>query len=204
MFNWETFEPDEYSRGETPSFVDLTERSYITATGHATDHTADESFLSLARAAAAVAKTISGGPETDIPVKNFKGYVPYPVQAVWQPAGDGEDFKIWIKQPLFIDEAAFNAAIKKTDLGDISADQIHFEHLAEGIEIQTISNGPVTVDGKAAARLNAAIKVGGFKRLHEDTHREVYIDGLPLTASKQVILRFEIDPNGAVLDMVHN
>ncbi|WP_225352819.1 hypothetical protein [Lentilactobacillus parafarraginis] len=141
MFNWETFEPDEYSRGETPSFVDLTERSYITATGHATDHTADESFLSLARAAAAVAKTISGGPETDIPVKNFKGYVPYPVQAVWQPAGDGEDFKIWIKQPLFIDEAAFNAAIKKTDLAIFLPTRFTLNILLKALKFRQFQTG---------------------------------------------------------------
>ncbi|MDH5108688.1 hypothetical protein OSJ82_06770, partial [Lentilactobacillus kefiri] len=108
MFNWETFEPSEYSRDPKPSYVDLTTRSYVTAKGHAAKHTDDPDFMRLAKATAKVAKAISGGPDKGIPVEGFKEYRPYPVQAVWTDAGDGEDFKIWIKQPLFINEKDFD------------------------------------------------------------------------------------------------
>ncbi len=72
MFNWETFEPDEYSRNPEPSYVDLTTRSYVTAEGHATKHTDDSNFLRLAGAAAEVAQTISGGPDKGIRLKASK------------------------------------------------------------------------------------------------------------------------------------
>jgi hypothetical protein len=205
MFNWETFEPAEYSRDEKLSFVDLTKRSYVTAEGDANDHSADPNFLRLATAAAQIAKTISGGPANGIPVSGFKDYVPYPVQAVWTAQGNNEHFKIWIKQPLFIDEADFAAAMTQTDFDHFDEDEIHFEHLAEGIEIQTVNRGPLTADAPALQTLTEAIKVNGYKRLHDDQHREVYIDGLPLDEDKVVLVRLAIDPNGQELPgLVHN
>ncbi len=205
MFNWETFEVSEYSRDEEPSFVDLTTRSYITAEGHATQHTSDPAFLELAQAAATVAKTVSDGPEAGIPVSGFKAYRPYPVQAVWTQADQGEDFKIWIKQPLFIDETAFAAAISQADLDSSVAGQLKFEHLAEGIEVQTINHGPVTAGSPALQQLSQVIETNNYQRLHANQHREVYIDGLPLTADKVVLVRLAIDANGQALpEMVHN
>lgn len=205
MFNWKTFEPDEYSRDPEPSFVDLTTRSYVTAEGHATKHTDDPDFLRLANAAAEVAKTISGGPQKGIPVEGFKEYVPYPVQAVWTQAGDGEDFKIWIKQPLFINEKDFDAALTQIDFSDFDLGEIKFEHLAEGIEVQTINTGAVTPESEALKVLGNTIQKQGYKRLHNNQHREVYIDGLPVDASKVVLVRLAIDANGKELPgLVHN
>lgn len=205
MFNWETFEPAEYSREEKPSFVALTKRSYVTAEGDADDHSSDPNFLRLAAATARIARTISGGPDKGIPVSGFKKYVPYPVQAVWTAQGNNEHFKIWIKQPLFIDEADFAAAMTQIDFDNFDEDEIHFEHLAEGTEIQTINHGAVTADAPAFQVLDEAIKSSDYQRLHADQHREVYIDGLPVDADKVVLVRFEIDPNGRSLPgLVHN
>ncbi|MCT3545823.1 hypothetical protein EFR92_10500 [Lentilactobacillus buchneri] len=205
MFNWETFEPDEYSRDKEPSFVDLTTRSYVTAEGHATQHTDDPDFLRLSNAAAEVAKTISGGPGKGIPVEGFKEYRPYPVQAVWTDTGDGEDFKIWIKQPLFINEKDFDAALTQIDFSDFDLGEIKFEHLAEGIEIQIVNTGAVTPDSEALKALENAIQKEGFTRLHGNEHREVYIDGLPVDSSKVVLVRLAIDANGKELPgLVHN
>lgn len=205
MFNWETFEPDEYSRDKEPSFVDLTTRSYVTAEGHATQHTDDPDFIRLANAAAEVAKTISGGPEKGIPVEGFKEYRPYPVQAVWTDTEDGEDFKIWIKQPLFINEKDFDAALTQIDFSDFDLGEIKFEHLAEGIEIQTINTGAVTSDSEALKTLDNTIQKQGFTRLHGNEHREIYIDGLPVDSSKLVLVRLAIDANGKELPgLVHN
>ncbi|MGF2385034.1 hypothetical protein [Lentilactobacillus otakiensis] len=205
MFNWETFEPDEYSRDPEPSFVDLTTRSYVTAEGHATKHTDDPDFLRLANAAAEVAKTISGGPDKGIPVDGFKEYRPYPVQAVWTDTGDGEDFKIWIKQPLFINEKDFDAALTQIDFSDFDLGEIKFEHLAEGIEIQTVNTGAVTPESEALKVLTDTIQKQGFTRLHDDQRREVYIDGVPVDSTKLVLVRLAIDANGKQLPgLVHN
>ncbi|KRL62901.1 hypothetical protein FC85_GL001771 [Lentilactobacillus diolivorans DSM 14421] len=206
MFNWETYEPDEYSKSEHAHFVDLTTRSYITAEGHATKHTDDPEFLRLAKAAARIAKTISGGPEEDIPVSGFKAYVPYPVQAVWRKTDDGEDFKIWIKQPLFIDENAFKAALEKIHFVNTHREELHFEQLAEGIEVQTINHGPIKSENCQAFQvLNKTIKEGNYKRTRPNEHREVYIDSLPVTPDSLVLIRFAIDLNGQPEpDMVRN
>lgn len=205
MFNWETFEPSEYSRDPKPSYVDLTTRSYVTAKGHAAKHTDDPDFMRLAKATAKVAKAISGGPDKGIPVEGFKEYRPYPVQAVWTDAGDGEDFKIWIKQLLFINEKDFDAALTQIDFSDFDLGEIKFEHLAEGIEIQTINTGTVTPDSGALKVLTDTIQKKGFTRLHDDQHREVYIDGLPVDSSKLVLVRLAIDANGQELPgLVHN
>lgn len=206
MFNWEINEPDEYSKSEHAHFVDLTTRSYITAQGYATKHTDDPEFLRLAKAAARISKTISGGPDKDIPISGFKPYVPYPVQAVWQQDEGGERFKIWIKQPLFVDEAAFQAALEKIHFVDTKREELHFEKLAEGLEAQTINHGPVKDDSCQAFQvLNKAIQEGGFKRIRENEYREVYIDSLPVTPDSLVLVRFAISLSGQPApDMVHN
>lgn len=205
MFNWEINEPDEYSKSEHAHFVDLTTRSYITAQGQATKHTDDPEFLRIAKAAARIAKTISGGPEEDIPISGFKPYVPYPVQAVWKRNGDAEDFKIWIKQPLFVDEEAFKAALEKIHFVNTKREELHFEQLAEGIEVQTINHGPIEDGCQAFQVLNKAIQEGDYQRIRKNEHREVYIDSLPVTPDSLVLVRFAIDLNGQPApDMVHN
>ncbi|MFD1126198.1 hypothetical protein ACFQ22_12630 [Lentilactobacillus raoultii] len=206
MFNWEINEPDEYSKSEHAHFVDLTTRSYITAEGQATKHTDDPEFLRLAKAAARIAKTISDGPDKDIPISGFKPYVPYPIQAVWQKTDQGENFKIWIKQPLFVDEDAFKAALEKIHFINTKSEELRFEQLAEGIEAQTINHGPIRDNSCQAFQvLNKAIDEGGYQRIKEDEYREVYIDNLPITPDSLVLVRFAIDLNGQPApDMVHN
>lgn len=116
MFDWETVEPAEYQHDDTPHIVALTTRSYITANGHAYTHTAAATFLTLAKAVQTVAATIANSAALGIEVSGFKAYRPYPLQAVWKPDSPGEAFKLWLKQPLFIDAAAYSAAIEHAGL----------------------------------------------------------------------------------------
>lgn len=119
-FDWREVERDEYSRSEEPSFVKLTTRSYITAMGVAPDRVTDQAFTSLAAAVTQIAERISEGPDAGIDIPNFKAYHPYPLQAVWS-GGDKISkrhiFRLWLKQPLFIHEDQFEAALT----------QLHFE-----------------------------------------------------------------------------
>lgn len=77
--------------------------------------------------------------------------------------------------------------------------------MAEGIEVQTINTGAVTPESEALKVLGNTIQKQGYKRLHNNQHREVYIDGLPVDASKVVLVRLAIDANGKELPgLVHN
>ncbi|MDH5108843.1 hypothetical protein OSJ82_07560, partial [Lentilactobacillus kefiri] len=97
------------------------------------------------------------------------------------------------------------AALTQIDFSDFDLGEIKFEHLAEGIEIQTINTGTVTPDSGALKVLTDTIQKKGFTRLHDDQHREVYIDGLPVDSSKLVLVRLAIDANGQELPgLVHN
>ena len=194
MFNWEILEPAEYQRSVVPELVELTTRSYITAEGRTSSHTADDTFLALAAAVEKLAATIADSPNIGIEVDSFKSYRPYPVQAVWIADGDDERFKIWLKQPLFIHENIFEAAKKIANLAPALANQIHFEHLTEGTEIQATGHGEAGSQSAALQSLKTAIEQANYQPRNLDTYRELYLDGLPLTDHSDVLFRLEIDP----------
>ena len=186
MFDWEDREQAEYSRSTHISFVELTKRSYLTASGTAPKRTVDPTFFAKAAAVTKLAQLISEGPKAGIEVPGFKDYRPYPVQAVWH----GDDFKIWLKQPLFINETIYNQAVNQASLSEL----VNFEQLSEGTEMQTSFSGAVTatqVDG-----LQEEAKEVGYQLVDSGSHREVYLDGLPLTDDKQVLVRIPIDATG--------
>lgn len=195
MFNWEQMEPNEYQRSSEPAMVELTKRAYITATGHAQNHTDDPAFLKLADGVQKVAATIADSPNIGIEVPGFKEYRPYPVQAVWTPDGDGERFKIWLKQPLFIHEDTFDAAKAHTDLEAAIAGQIGFEQLAEGTEAQATGTGESGANAVTLQGLRTSLATDGYQVKKPGTYREVYLDGVPVTDNSDVLFRLEIDPN---------
>lgn len=203
-FNWEEVEQDEYSRSTTPSFVKLTTRSYITAMGVAPNRLADATFTDLSTAVTAVAKQISEGPNVGIKIPNFKAYRPYPLQAVWS-GGDKISsrhvFRIWLKQPLFIEKAQFTAALAQLDLDPTIAKQLHFEQLAEGFEIQSFSDTPLDDSAAALMRIQTTIADNQLVPKYNDRHREVYVAGYSKTAP--VLLRVALDENFGQIDEEH-
>lgn len=195
MFNWETFEPAEYQRSTTPSLVELTTRSYITATGQVQTHTTDDTFVLLAEAVHKIADIIADSQNIGIEVAGFKAYRPYPIQAVWTASGTGEGFKIWLKQPLFIHQETFDTAKKYANLESTLSDQIHFEQLAEGTEIQATGHGELGSKAQTLRALNAAIEENGYQRTNLDTYRELYLDGLPFSEKADTLFRLQLDPS---------
>lgn len=195
MFNWETFEPAEYQRSATPTLVELTTRSYITATGQAQTHTTDDTFVLLAEAVHKIAAIIADSQNIGIEVAGFKEYRPYPVQAVWTEGGTGETFKIWLKQPLFIHQETFEAAKKYANLEPTLSDEIHFEQLAEGTELQATGHGEIGPKAQTLRALNATIEENGYQRTNLDTYRELYLDGLPFSEKTDTLFRVQIDPS---------
>lgn len=195
MFNWETYEPAEYQHSATPSLVELTTRSYITAEGWALQHTDDETFILLAEAVEKVAAIIADSQNIGIEVGGFKTYRPYPLQAVWTLDGNGEKFKIWLKQPLFIHQDTFDAAKHYANWEKSLSDQIHFEQLAEGTEIQATGHGEIGPQAKTLQALNETIEDAGYQRTKIDTYRELYLDGLPFSEKSDILFRLAIDPS---------
>ncbi|WP_424320854.1 hypothetical protein ACPD8N_00065 [Lacticaseibacillus chiayiensis] len=200
-FDWEEVEQDEYSRSARPSFVKLTTRSYITAMGVAPDRLADATFIDLAAAVTAVAKQISEGPNVGIKIPNFKAYRPYPLQAVWS-GGDKISnrrvFRIWLKQPLFIQKEQFTEAVAQLDFDPAIATQLHFEQLAEGFEIQSFSDTPLDDSIAALTRIQTTIADHQLVPKFNDRHREVYVAGY--APDSPVLLRVALDENFGQVD----
>lgn len=186
MFNWEEMETTEYSRSTQPSYIKLTERGYLTATGKAIEGVTDSTFLVKADAVMTLAQLISQGTAAGIHIPGFKAYHPYPLQAVWR----GSQFKIWLKQPLFINETVYQAALTRADL----LQTVNFEQLAEGTEIQMVTTGPV--NQVVVNELHKTLQTAGYESADPLSHREVYLDGLPLTDEKQVLVRVALAASG--------
>lgn len=200
QFDWQIVETAEYSHDTEPSFVTLTTRSYLTITGHAPNRTRDPEFQAKADVVKAVAAKISKGPGAGIMIDRYRSYRPYPLQAVWSGGDtidDRHDFKLWVKQPLFVKSEYAKQALTQLNLGELG-DQVAFENLAEGTEIQSFSATPLTNSSQAVQTLTDAVSELGLDQLHQDSHREVYIDGYgPDVAA---LLRFEIDPAVGKID----
>ncbi|KRO16419.1 hypothetical protein [Lacticaseibacillus saniviri] len=195
MFDWRVNEAEEYSRDAQLSFVNLTTRSYLTVSGDAPEQTADSAFLGAAQALEQLATLISQGPEHGIEIGGFKAYHPYPVQAVWSGGSDAATqthFKLWLKQPLFINQKIFDAAIKQLN----STLPIAFEQLAEGVEIQTA--GTNAQRQEALTRLQKGIEARELVRVDPNQHREVYLDGV--SPIETVLYRVEVQPNRGQID----
>lgn len=200
QFDWREAEQREYTHETTPSFVTLTTRSYLTVKGHAEKKTADSSFKNAADLLMKIAQKISEGPSAGIEIQNYRSYHPYPVQAVWSGSDNFDqrnDFKLWLKQPLFVKEQYAKTAIDLLGLSDQAAD-VQFENLAEGTEIQIYSAKPLTVDRSAFELLKGQISDNHLVRLDDTSHREVYVDGD--TQTDGVILRLAIDPDRGQID----
>lgn len=198
MFDWERMEPREYQRSAKPSLIKLTTRSYLTATGLAWQHTADKQFLTLANAVRQLAQIIANSPHHGIDVAGFKPYRPYPVQAVWQPADentDQEQYKIWLKQPLFINESVFLAAKKIVAFDPLITTKIQFEQLTEGTEIQATGNNQVGTNAEVLQDLHAVVDRNGYRLVAPHQYREVYLDGLQSSKSAAILFRLALDPN---------
>lgn len=200
QFDWQIVETAEYSHDTAPSFVTLTTRSYLTITGQAADRTRDPEFQEKADVVKAVAEKISRGPDAGIMIDRYRSYRPYPLQAVWSGGDTIEDrhtFKLWVKQPLFVKPEYARQALTQLNLGELG-EQVAFENLAEGTEIQSFSATPLTNSNQAVQTLTDAVSQRGLKPLSTDSHREVYIDGYgPDVAA---LLRFAIDPDTGQID----
>lgn len=200
QFDWQIVETREYSRDETPSFVTLTTRSYLTLEGTAATRTADAGFIAAAQTLATIAEKISEGPDAGIEIAGFKSYRPYPVQAVWSGGSRIEDrthYKLWLKQPLFVTAANMQQALAQLDLGE-AATGVAFESLAEGTEIQGFSATALSSANQTLLRLQTAIEERGLSRLSVDSHREVYLDGVGI--DHPVLVRLAIDPKVGQID----
>lgn len=194
QFDWQIAETAEYSHDEVPSFVKLTTRSYLTITGTAPTRLSAPEFPAKATLLAAIAERISEGPEAGIMIDRYRSYRPYPVQAVWSGGATiatRTQFKLWVKQPLFVKAEYAQEAITQLDLGDL-AEEVRFEELAEGTEIQSYSEGPLTDQSEALATLTDAIAHRRLKLLNPTAHREVYLAGFEPTAP--ALLRLAVDP----------
>lgn len=190
MFDWALNEPSEYNRRPKVSFVMLTTRSYLTVSGTALRHTDDDDFLAAAQAVIQLATRISQGPSAGLTIPGFKAYRPYPVQAVWQDT----HYQLWLKQPLFITAAVYQTALTQLPLPL----PIQFAQMAEGFEIQLATSGTVAPNASVLAQLRDAAQSAGYRLIRPDVHREVYLDGVPVTADKQVLVRLALEPTNTL------
>ncbi|EPD11518.1 hypothetical protein Lpp48_03597, partial [Lacticaseibacillus paracasei subsp. paracasei Lpp48] len=160
------------------------------------DRVTDQAFTSLAAAVTQIAERISEGPDAGIDIPNFKAYHPYPLQAVWS-GGDKISkrhiFRLWLKQPLFIHEDQFEAALTQLHFEPAIAQQLHLEQLAEGFEIQSFNSTPLTDEAPAIARIQTVINRDHLVPKFDDRHREVYLEGYQ--GEVPVLYRVPLDEN---------
>lgn len=200
QFDWRNAEAEEYSHDENVSFVNLTTRSYLTITGMAPQKTDDPEFLKLADMLMNISEKISEGPRAGIEIEGYRSYRPYPLQAVWTGGTEFDqrkEFKLWIKQPLFVHKKFAKQAIDILQLGDL-AQNVQFENLAEGVEIQSFSSQPLRTNDQTFQKIDAEIKERGLERLDLNSHREVYVDGYK--KDHAILLRIAIEPNTGRID----
>lgn len=133
----------------------------------------------------------------------FDDFAVFPLEGVWTSTNpdnpldkDSFSYTLMIKQPDFITQAMFDAALVKVEkkkphplLKDISVGS-----LEEGLCVQLLHKGAYDDEPASFAIMDEFVKENGFKRLNH-FHREIYLSDARKTAPEKrlTILRYQID-----------
>ncbi|WP_416353824.1 hypothetical protein ACNAN0_03040 [Agrilactobacillus fermenti] len=192
-FDYRMIEQQEYTHETQPSVVVLNERNYITFRGAGKFSVTDPQFMRQVNIMYDLATEIRQAAQMSKQLDWFRDYVPYPLNSFWDGFGG---YLLMIKQPNFtvpelLTTAKANLAAKyPSEL----LQQVNFERLAEGTEVQSFNAGPVVPGNDTFQRLDTFIKQHKARRLNQG-HREVYLRQLTLgmqLADLEILVRYQI------------
>lgn len=206
-YEWRKRESDIYWMKATPAVTQLPMQKFIMLHGHGNPND-NPVFAEQVAALYALSYALKMAPKKGIEFPGAYDYTVYPLEAFWSygtdeneiPAAPTKDdliYTVMIKQPAFIDEAAFAQGLELASkkIRPELAQQIDFAKIDEGLVAQILHTGSFDDEAVSFAKLDTWLADSGYVRTSYD-HKEVYLsDPKRVTADKQkTILRVTIQP----------
>jgi hypothetical protein len=181
-FDYREVEQTEYNLGDTPSLVILTTRNYLVFNGAGPATLTNPEFKDAAMAMYRYAEDIHQLAAHSQALSWYRDYVPYPLSVYIAP---NDQYTLLIKQPNFTEPELLTQAQQADHDATGAAKQVAYRRLAEGTEVQLLTQGPVTADNPVWDTLATFMAAHDMRRTVEG-HREVYLDNILTTSAEQV------------------
>jgi hypothetical protein len=183
-----------YQPKTTPSIIDVPEMLFLAVDGKGNPNDEDGEYRQAVGLLYSLSYTIkmSDKGKTQLP-----GYFPYrvaPLEGFWQMSGgkpgvdygdkDAFEWTSVIRQPEFVDEAAFDWAceqVQKKKGQDPS--RARLMRYREGLCVQMMHIGPYDAEPASVLRMDAFLSANGYRNdLGERRHHEIYLGDPSRTA----------------------
>lgn len=203
-YEWRKHEKELYGAGPHPARVEVPTLHYLMLDGRGDPNGPD--FARRIAALYALAYVVKMGYKAaarDAPLETVQDFAVYPLEGIWQAAGDGPldkaalEYTLMIRQPDFITAAQVPEAlerIQKKKPNELYA-SIRFEAMRDGPCVQLLHVGSYDAEPASFAALDRFAAQNGWRRA-APWHREIYLsDGRRTEESKRrTILRYPIYP----------
>ncbi|MBM6614309.1 GyrI-like domain-containing protein [Desemzia sp. RIT804] len=200
---WRKHEKELYiPKKNKPVILEVPPLNYLTIEGEGNPN--EELFSKKIEALYSVSYGIRMLPKKGITPEGYEEYTVYPLEGFWSltKAGQAEatlnkdelTYQIMIRQPEFVTAELAADIIEQTKHKKANPylDELRFEKISEGLNIQQLHEGPYDTEPETIALMESFIKEEGYKRLSKN-HKEIYLSGRNTPAEKlKTVLRFKV------------
>jgi hypothetical protein len=206
-YDWKKLEREIYNTKGEPYTVVVPRQSYIMIKGVGNPN--NEDFSERVGALYSLAYAIKFGyraaysSDGELRARSeYSDYGVFPLEGVWTTANaeslsdkDSYMYTIMIRQPDFITEAMFEAALEATRKKKPNPllDEILFNWMEDGMSVQMLHTGSYDDEPASFARMDAFAAANALERT-DSSHREIYLNDARRTApeKRRTVLRYRV------------
>ncbi len=195
-----------YQPKPTPVIIDVPEMTFFAVDGAGDPNETDGAYMAAVRLLYALSYTVKMSDRGKHPLPGFFAYRVPPLEGFWQMSGGrtgvdyadkaGFEWTSMIRQPVFVDEAAFAWACdevrRKKKIDTAPARLMRYR---EGLCVQCLHVGPYDAEPESVARMDAFAVANGYRvDLGQRRHHELYLSDPQRTAPEKLktILRHPV------------
>ena len=185
-----------------PVIIEVPPMNYLTIEGVGNPN--EEIFSKKIETLYAVSYGIRMLPKKGITPEGYQEYTVYPLEGFWSltKAGQAEEtlnkneltYQIMIRQPKFVTAELVAEVVEQTKSKkpNLYFDELQFETISEGLNIQQLHEGPYDTEPETIALMESYLAQEGYSRLSKN-HKEIYLSGRNTPDEKlKTVLRVKI------------
>lgn len=201
---WRKHEKELYVPKKNKAVIlEVPPMNYLTIEGVGNPN--EEMFSKKIEALYSVSYGIRMLPKKGITPQGYEEYTVYPLEGFWSltKAGQTEEtlnkdeltYQIMIRQPEFVTAELASDTIEQTKHKKLNPylDDLQFETISEGLNIQQLHEGPYDTEPGTVALMESFLEQEGYRRLSKN-HKEIYLSGRNTPDEKlKTVLRFKVE-----------
>lgn len=201
---WRKHEKELYvPKKNKPVILDVPSMNYLTIEGIGNPNEA--MFSKKIEALYSVSYGIRMLPKKGITPAGYQEYTVYPLEGFWSLTKEGQaektlnknelTYQIMLRQPEFVTAELVADIIEQTKRKKANPylDELQFETISEGLNIQQLHEGPYDTEPETIVLMENFIEQEGYRRLSKN-HKEIYLSARNTPDEKlKTVLRFKIE-----------